>query len=420
MQSQNTGTSSLTTQMGKLSVSGSGPSGDNGNNTFPIRPSFGTAGQRIILWANYFKMDVKPLPMYKYSLTVNRLDKPARKPAVDTSDPKGKPLDKSEDDSASKTVEVKGAKLAKIIALALKKLRSAGPIASEFKQQVISVRKLDLPENGIIEVLLEDTSRPEKWAVNFNVGHGAGPESVYIDKLVEYLKTMKDPGNEAVFPKFPTEIDALNVVLGHTARSDGNAATGGSGRFFATDTARIEAADGQRGQAIDILRGYFQSVRPATGRLLLNTNVTHGIFRRPGNVGALLKEMGLAKMTAPMDNQVMRQYERALRDLNKFLALARVQIRTPKTKNQQPTVSFSTMAGLCTTRDGTDRRGKSIDGEEQPQFQFPTFLFSGPGSVKFFLGEPKPKDPNGGIPPAPQGLKYDTYVKVSDYYKASK
>ena len=104
-------------------------------------------------------MKVQAASLYKYNLTVARLDNPAAEPQKPA--PKAKETDTTKQTDPA-VPEAKGQKLAKIIALALDTLKSAGAVASEFKQQVISTQKLDLPADGIVNVVLSDTSRPER------------------------------------------------------------------------------------------------------------------------------------------------------------------------------------------------------------------------------------------------------------------
>ncbi|KAK0641136.1 ribonuclease H-like domain-containing protein [Cercophora newfieldiana] len=380
-----------------MTISGSGsgsglPPGSD--NHFPPRPSFGSAGSNILLWANYFALNINAKPLWKYFITVERLDKPTKGPP----NTKGKDGQKGDgkDDAEN---QVRGRKLFKIIELALKSFGPTVTLASDYKAQVIALQELKFPSDGV-QVVLADTSRPEKWTVLFH------PADVDMGRLLSYLKSMKDPGNETLFPKFPAEIDALNIILGHTTRSDPKSTAIGSSRFFAVDDARKESAPGLDRAWVEILRGYFQSVRPATGRLLLNTNATHGVFRRPVNVGNFLAGMGIS-----CDPKFANQ----LRDINRVLALSRVEVTIPSPKN--PIVSTAKTVGFCTSRDGSKGRGK--DGQEPPQFRpHPTFPFRGPGDVQFFLRQPQPKDPKTVVPPAPGKLQYGTYVTVQNYYLA--
>ncbi|KAK3349981.1 ribonuclease H-like domain-containing protein [Lasiosphaeria hispida] len=395
----------LTTKMGRLAASNTP---DPSTHIFPFRPNFGHEGIKTELWANYFKLNLTVRSLFAYSLTISRPvpveeeGKPPKKGGKSTSGKK--------DGDAADTP--KGKKLAIIIQLALDQLPEQAVIASEFKQQVITLKKLDLPETNAINVQITDRARPDKWVVTFN-----GPESLQIDDLMEYLITMKDV--DSSFPKFAREIDAIGVILGHMARTDPGTTAIGSGRFFAFDNARADAARDIDQSMVTILRGYFQSVRPATGRLLVNTNVTHGIFRRAGNLGAILTKKGLNRMQTISAQNIDFRYAAQLKEVNsKFLSRVRVRVHFPgKRAGEFSGSQDATSSGLATSRDNLDKNGKEIEEGASPQFTVPRFSYGGPQHVKFLL---RAREPQPGEKPkrAPKGLQWGTYVTVAQYYMA--
>ncbi|KAK0652744.1 hypothetical protein B0T16DRAFT_443896 [Cercophora newfieldiana] len=372
----------LATKMANLSVS------DDGR--FPTRPAFGTDGKGVTLWANYFEVFLKNVDatLYKYSLTVSRAGGGTQ--GVSAEDPK----------------LATGRKLERIVRNALNSLGTGVPIASEFKQQVLTMAKLNLPDDGIIKVTLSDTAKPEEW----NMG-----------KLREYLRNMDDPEQQQIFPKCPAEIDALNVIIGHTARADfERAVVVGKGRFFATDKGRAETPlPGPITQrAIQILRGYFSSARPATGRLLLNANVTHGVFRNSTvKLSEIFKNMGLNKLG--VRGTKFAAYGKELSFANRWLAKARVFVICPGESRESSATITKSIAGLCMTSDGRGRNGESTlpDGKVPPTFSVPPeFKFSSPGFTSFRLD--RPKDPASAKLLLPTGLEYGEFCTVADYCKA--
>ncbi len=217
----------LVSKMANLSVT------DSAGTFFPIRPQFGATGIPVTLWANYFKMNPAIKSLFKYDLRVTASK--LTKEEDDEAQIKEKEEASSGEDGDKKK-EAKGKKLAKIIGLALANLKGA-VLATEYKQQLISKEKLQLPADKILQVdLVEPGRSTETWFVRFD-----GPTSLDISGLVDYLQTLQDPGNDAVFPKYPHEIDALGVVLGHTPRSDPNTAAVGRSRFFAIDQGDFSA-----------------------------------------------------------------------------------------------------------------------------------------------------------------------------------
>jgi hypothetical protein len=386
------GGSQLESKMASLTI---------GDAFFPSRPAFGTGGGSVILWANYFKIDSTVSALYRYDLRITEKRTTQAEENAATEKPKGKA--KGKDTSAGQATgakEPKGKKLAKLIELTLKKLGNA-VLATEYKQQLISLKKLQLPPDGIMEIqLIEPGRRPETWFVRFD-----GPSSLDISSLMGYLQTLEDPANDGVFPKYPAEIDALGVVLGHTARSNPNTVAVGRNRFFGIDPQRKEEARPMPNESfLEILRGYVQSVRPATGRLLLNANVTHGVFRQGYDLDRLLGRYGPYNFSAKeMDRRSLGSIQR----IHRFLAKSRIVCKVPGDKPGQFIETERTMAGLATSRDGGSE-------EHSPQFK-PGFFFPSPTTVRFYLRQPKNSD---AVPPP--GLQFNTYVLVEDYYKKSK
>ncbi|KAK0628915.1 ribonuclease H-like domain-containing protein [Bombardia bombarda] len=391
---------SLSSKMSKLSVAQS-----SSDNVFPNRPNFGTSGTNIVLWANYFKLNVRSAGLFKYNLEVTHKPSEAVQPQTQAKGPKGA----KGSTEAKKAKEAKGRKLAEIIGLALKQLPAGSIVASEFKDKMISAKKLALPADATIKVDLTSggaSSRVETWAVKFN-----GPDSIYIDELIKYLQKMIDPVTDENFLKYANELDALGIILGHTARVDPNAAAVGAFRFFATDAGRIESASLSSAGTISILRGYFQSVRPATGRLLLNTNVTHSIFRKPLPLVQLFDELGIVHMAhfLIMPPKEQAKATRNLSNIHKFLSKSRIQVKVPGAKAGDWIIVERTMIGLAHYKDGM-AGGKTL--AEAPQFQ-PKHEFVGPGSAKFYM-----RQLQGSTASAPGNLKFNTYVKVDEYYYA--
>ncbi len=366
---------------------------------FPNRPGFGTNGTKVVLWANYFKMDIKTPPLYKYDVVVTEAKLPES--SSEASEATGKP--------AAPAEGPKGRKLAQMIMMALRVLDIPDyTIATEYKDKVISLQKLDLPEDAVITVKYTDSrKRQHDWNVKFH-----GPQPIPVDLLLEYLNSMSDPQDDRSFPKFPEVVDAFNIVLGHSPRIDKNTVSVGRGRYFAIDEGRIDETKKMAPGLLTILRGYFQSVRLATGRLLLNANVTHGIFRRPSHLVDLFRQLKLARMDVP-STAGLTAYFATLRRLQRYLNKARIECKISAENSDQPgkfILSERTIAGLATDKDGNDKDR----GNPRPQFQ-PGFQFAGPGNVKFFLRQPK-TPPGAPVPPPPKGCAWNSFVKVSDFY----
>ena len=90
------------------------------------------------------------------------------------------------------------------------------------------------------------------------------------------------------------------------------------------------------GQGIVLWRGYFQSVRPAIGRMLINVDITTGLMYKPGSmIDIALDFLGCRprnpNFLAPKGGLPERERLR----LQRFLSGVRVVVRTP---NQDSTI----------------------------------------------------------------------------------
>lgn len=121
-------------QLSKLSVS-------DESSFFPHRPGFGTGGAPVVLWANYFELNVNTASLFSYNVLVAPEESSEKKEA-EPSSAKGKGKGKPKE---SKTKEAKGTKLAKIIKAALDTLPPTVVVATELKMSVVSKAKLPLP-----------------------------------------------------------------------------------------------------------------------------------------------------------------------------------------------------------------------------------------------------------------------------------
>lgn len=240
----------------------------------PRRPAYGTAGNATIVWANFFSVNIKARTLYKYALTVTR---PAdlKKQTAGSKKPAGQVLGKVRREVVRKA-------LAEV-----QKRNTKAVIVSEFKAQVVSSADLSLPDDRSVKVQHVGSGRKkaEDYVVQF-----ADTEAIDIGNLLTWLSTMDDRLDPTTFPKFSATIDAIGVIIGHQARVSDDVVPLGSARFYPSET-RPGAEFEQLSALRQIVRGFFLSARPATGRLLINLNVTAGIFCRSGSLDVLLVDL---------------------------------------------------------------------------------------------------------------------------------
>lgn len=365
----------LSAKMGQVKISGDQ---DAKANWFPRRPAFGTQGNSVTLWTNYFKLDMSAkVALLKYSLSAERQDRLPK----DEKEAKGrKPQAKGKDKKANPGP--KGRKLHSIIKSALDQVAKSVPYATEFKDQVISLEPFKLPDNKVVTVQFTDEGKDDVYHVTFN-----GPITVDLPGLLEYLKTMRDPSGSTSFPKFEDAIDAISIITGFHARRNPAAAALGRSRYFPLNAPADEKYDLNRPEFNRIIRGYFQSARPATGRIILNANVAHGVFRPKGLVSDLVRVF-------------QGDYESLHKVLSSKLR-CKCQVLSDE-KGKKPRFIQKVICGLAQTRDGT---GKGV-GPEGPKVKQNG---ANARNVQFYLRAP-----------APTGLRSNAYCTVEEYYKKRK
>ncbi|KAI0408285.1 Piwi-domain-containing protein [Xylaria palmicola] len=352
--------SALTSKMAQAKISAAQTPA---NAWFPRRPAFGTQGTPVILWANYFKLDASAnIALLKYSLKVTRKDKHPN--------PKNK---------KQKGTEAKGRKLHSIIKAALDQVSGSKPFATEFKDQVISLEPFALPEDKVVLVPYHDEGKDDVYEVKF-----AGPTTVDLPGLFKYLRTMQDPSGDISFPKFEDAIDAISIITGYYARSNPDSSALGRSRYFPL-TIEGEQFDLSAPEFNRIIRGYFQSARIATGRLILNANVSHGVFRPGGLVSTLVPKF--------LTYQGNPDYFSLNKSLSKLRA--RCKILSENNDPKKTRIIQKVICGLADRNDGAK--------EDKPKV---AYFGAKAKDVQFRLRDP-----------APAGLQPNSYCSVAEYYK---
>ncbi|KAI1472880.1 Piwi-domain-containing protein [Daldinia caldariorum] len=369
----------MAAKMSALKLSSGKGSKTPASEHMPCRPAFGNKGTEVTLWTNYFALDVDKTPsLYRYTLEVTLDKEGPKKPAKEG----GKKDDKKDNGPRS----AKGMKLQAIIKSALAQVSRGIPYVTEFKSQVVCLKPFQLPDDQVVKVPYTDEGKNDIWNVKFS----KSPD-VDMDKLRAYAQSMQDPAGETAFPKFGDVMDALSLITGYQARVDNKMAAVGRSRYFPLEI-RSEITDlGDRDHTMAI-RGYFQSARLTTGRILLNANVSHGVFRASGNVADLIRRFSSSYRDTNGPQNV-----------NKFLSGLWCNYRMPAEKSVPGSKGGQSsgekiirkhIAGLARPGDG--------QGQNKPRVDRPA---SGPTGVSFFLS-------GSAIP----GLKENAYCTVAEYY----
>ncbi|SPO04933.1 related to argonaute like post-transcriptional gene silencing protein QDE-2 [Cephalotrichum gorgonifer] len=276
----------------------------------PERPAFSTQGSPVKLWANSFTVDLKAQkPLWVYNIEVRK--KPREATSSSKTKSKGVPKKGS---GAQVEASVKGPQLSAVISEACRRLKGANigiTLATELKAKLVSTGQIP-QSNHSMEFTLPDGT----YIVTLE-----GGRSVDLGAMVRYIQDMRDQDSSC--PKFEEAVDALNIVLGHTARNDSAVSVIGSKRFFHTGgNANTKERRNLFCGVLGICRGYFQSLRLSTGRLLLNTNVTYGVFRLERPLAEAFTEARIDRANYDQNFEMMAKVLNRARVEYKFKACA--------------------------------------------------------------------------------------------------
>ncbi|KAL1875831.1 hypothetical protein Daus18300_003022 [Diaporthe australafricana] len=300
----------------------------------PTRPCVAVNSRPVALYANCFDLKVNNdnLTVFKYTFKV----------------------------LGDKNQEIKGATAKSIFQHALETKLNPQPqeYATDFKQHIFTLSPLKLLGNGNERLDLEGCAVEFESTVPFQ-----------LDASV-----MTSPS--------PDAIDCLDLITGQWAREQTNIAAIGRHKFFPdSKNVSVKPPPGSNKslilgnhfdtgipESLSVLRGFFQSVRPADARLLLNVNATFGVFRPAGMIEDLYND--LAK----------KQGERieVLTKLHGAISKARVVYKFPKDPKSSKTTRI---AGIARLSDKDN--GKSDKAKDHPLKI--TRDFPGPSDVQFWF-----------------------------------
>jgi eukaryotic translation initiation factor 2C len=334
---------------------------------YPTRPGFGTRGVKVLLTANYVEL-IPPsnLVLNQYSIHT---------------DP-----------------EAVGRKHKRIVQLLLESAQLAphkGNVATDFKSTLISKTKLSDQNQINVDIVYRSDGEdepPATGATTYNV-RLLWVKSLSIGQLTDYLNSTNLGGAVENKHEFT---QALNIFLNHYAKSANNLAAVGSSKTFALsqNTARADLGSG-----LEVIRGFFSSVRTATCRILVNVNVSHGAFFQTGPLPGLMGSYGTRNTAG----------------LEKFLKSVRVQTNhLPEKKNNAGQVipRIKTIFGLARKDDGhalPNRPKIKSHGAGAKDVEFWLDGDGGPNATKAKAKGGKKEGPASG----------GKYISVYDFFKTS-
>jgi eukaryotic translation initiation factor 2C len=352
--------------------------------TNPPRPGYGTEGREVILWTNYFKLDSKSdLELYRYSIDI-------------AADHKGN--------------APTGKKAKRIMQLLLEEhFPSQGhSIATDFKSNLISRIELEIEEDEYVVTYRsedEDTPAPNAKQYRCRIQFTG---SLTLAELINHL-TSTQAG--LMFGSKDEIIQALNIVVGHHPKSEPSIASIGANRHFDLNPGPQDRMS--LGSGLQVIRGFFMSVRAVTARILVNVQVKNMAFYDEGPLDKLMR--AFMQGNGPNKVNLLKFVKRLSVDVTHIIRKNRQGQRIPRIK---------TIQGFASKDDGR----KLVHPPIVPQFG------AGAKEVKFFLDDPSStsssapaaapvggrkkgkKDVKAGPAPPSKGK----YISVFDFFKESK
>ncbi|KAH0828488.1 hypothetical protein AYO21_07723 [Fonsecaea monophora] len=285
-----------------LKPSASGP-------RLPVRPGFGTQGYRILLYANYMLLDWGNATFYRYALDFAVQGTPGR--------------------------QIRKKDKQRLVTLLIEEhfAQNRSGIVTDFTSLIISNTQLNQQSYDVV-YRREGEDTPVATARRYRirlVPDGANTAS----ELLTYLISTNP--NEVCTSKDRT-IQALNIIMGHNPRSSSRVASIGSNKHYPRRP--LEADRSSLGAGLTVIRGFFVSVRPATGRILVNVQVKCSPFYNHGPLVNLIQDFRASR-------------DPKKQELHRFLKGLTVHTtHTSPRKNGQPIPLPRVICGLATKKDG--------------------------------------------------------------------
>ena len=290
-------------------------------------------------------------------------------------------------------------------------------IATDYADKLISVGTIpDLDKKTFqIRYKEDDEDEPKERAKMYNVTFEQ-TASYDIDDVVNFLNST----DIRSYPDRQDIIGALNIVLRQYAKSSDSTVVIGAKAY------PMNAQSWSLKGGLVALKGFFSSVRFASGRILVNVKTTSGSFYSPILVSEIMNEYG----------------RRDLRRLERFLKGVKVSLThiPPKKKGGKEYPRIKTIWGFARKADGynDEHRPRLKRGAGAavlfPQVADANHVFGAkPAEVEFWISKnPSPAGPStsggkgkkgksSGGGGGDAGAKTEgSYISVFDHFKTSK
>lgn len=279
-------------------------------------------------------------------------------------------------------------------------------LATDFKANLIAREELELTKDEYpVTYKTEEEDVPDLNATQYRC-RIQFTGSLTLSELINHL-TSTQAG--LMFGSQEEIIQAMNIVLGHYPKDQSDIATVAANRHFDMNSGSQDRMS--LGAGLQVIRGFFLSVRAVTARVLVNVQVKNMAFYEEGP----LEKIMTAYMAANGPNKV---------NLNKFVKGLTIDVTHIKRTNSrgQRIPRYKKIEGFATRDDGR----KLPHPPKVPQFG------AGAKETEFYQdttpsGKPVPGGGQGGGGKGKKGTKAGPvppstgrYISVFDFFKQSK
>ncbi|KAK6501309.1 hypothetical protein TWF481_009150 [Arthrobotrys musiformis] len=222
---------------------------------YPPRPGFGTTGDKVLVRANFFPIDIKP-PGGAKNLIVHVYD-----------------IKVTPDEQKKKAI------LKRVIQLFIQTHLAKHTVATDFSKTLFTPKELPastIPEGGVkIKLYFEDEKGPSEKSKEYTVDiKPSKNKTLDIGDLWSYVRGESDHKHKALNVKYsPPLVQCLNIILSMFPSQ--NHVQFGNNSYFVLPPQGIKFPIGG---GLDAIQGFYSSVRPGFDRILCNINVRTGAF----------------------------------------------------------------------------------------------------------------------------------------------
>lgn len=332
----------------------------------PLRPGFGTQGRKIVLYANYFQLSVRPKGgLHRYAVEVS-----------------GGP---------------KGRKLKQIITLLIREHFEyvGSAIASDYKATLITCVPLLTGSEHIYDVRYKGENEAE-YPDNPRIFRTKVTDAGRVDPS-NLLDELTSTSAGSMLQHKSDVLQALNLVIGNHPKTSAQITSVGSNKHFSVRPGLSERSD--LGAGLEVLRGFFVSVRAATTGFLLNCQVKYTPCYHEGELSVLMA--------------AYRQGGRpGMYSLGAFIRKLRVQVTHIRRQDRkgQTIARYKTITDLASPADGGSLQKK-------PQIRR---YGAGPREVQFWLEGSGPKKIDKGKAKRSGPNEPGRYVTVEQFFRESR